>query len=92
VFAVPSPGKLLGALIALRSAGIDKNLLIDINDSGMTFDEIADYLDQNNPLMNARNSSLDRSGLTHYNIMIGTNACVESKDILVQTEDINKCS
>jgi hypothetical protein len=27
-----APGKLLGALIALRHAGIDKNLLIDLND------------------------------------------------------------
>jgi hypothetical protein len=34
--------KLLGALIALSSAGIDKNLLIEMNDSGFTFDEIAD--------------------------------------------------
>ena len=38
--------KLLGALIALRAAGIDKNLLIEINDSGFTFDEIADFLDR----------------------------------------------
>jgi hypothetical protein len=39
-------GKLLGTLIALRCAGIDKNSLIDMNDSGMPFDEIADYLDK----------------------------------------------
>ena len=38
--------KLLGTLIALRSAGIDKNSLIEMNDSGMSFDEIADYLDK----------------------------------------------
>jgi hypothetical protein len=38
--------KLLGTLIALRSAGIDKNLLIEMNDSGFTFAEIADYLDR----------------------------------------------
>jgi hypothetical protein len=38
-------GKLLGTLIALRSAGIDKNLLIEMDDSGYTFDEIAAYLD-----------------------------------------------
>ena len=38
--------KLLGTLIALRCAGIDKNSLIDMNDSGMPFDEIADYLDK----------------------------------------------
>jgi hypothetical protein len=36
----------LGTLIALRYAGIDRNLLIDMNDSGMSFDEIADYLDK----------------------------------------------
>jgi hypothetical protein len=39
-------GKLLGALITLRHAGIDRNLLIDMNDSGFTFDEMADYLDK----------------------------------------------
>ena len=38
--------KLLGTLISLRYAGIDRNLLIDMNDSGFTFDEIADYLDK----------------------------------------------
>jgi hypothetical protein len=38
--------KLLGALIALRYTGIDRNLLIEMNDSGMSFDEIADYLDK----------------------------------------------
>jgi hypothetical protein len=47
-------GKLLSALIALRYAGIDKNLLIDLNDSGFTFDEIADYLDQTNLLTNLK--------------------------------------
>ena len=36
--------KLLGALIALRYAEIDKNLIIQLNDSDATFDEIADYL------------------------------------------------
>ena len=39
-------GKLLGALIALRYTGINKNLLIEMNDSGFTFDEIADHLDR----------------------------------------------
>jgi hypothetical protein len=39
-------GKLLGALITLRCRGIDKNLIIRLNDSGATFDEIADYLDR----------------------------------------------
>lgn len=38
-------GKLLGVLITLRHAGIDKNLIIRLNDSGATFDEIADYLE-----------------------------------------------
>jgi hypothetical protein len=38
--------ELLGTLISLRYAGIDRNLLIDMNDSGFTFDEIADYLDK----------------------------------------------
>jgi hypothetical protein len=38
--------KLLGTLIALKYACIDRNLLIDMNDSGFTFDEIADYLDK----------------------------------------------
>src|ERR687891_2885330 len=37
--------KLLGTLIALRHAGIDKDLLIELSDSGYTFHEIADYLD-----------------------------------------------
>jgi hypothetical protein len=39
-------GKLLGALIALRYAGVNKNLLIEMNDSGYTFEEIADYLNE----------------------------------------------
>ena len=38
--------KLLGTLIALRYAGIDRNLLLEMNDSGFTFDEIADYIDR----------------------------------------------
>jgi hypothetical protein len=37
--------KLLGTLIALKSAGIDKNLVIEMNDSGFSFDKIADYID-----------------------------------------------
>jgi hypothetical protein len=39
-----SHAAILGALIALRYAGIDKNLIIQLNDSDATFDEIADYL------------------------------------------------
>jgi hypothetical protein len=35
----------LGTLIALRHAGIDKNI-VEMNDPGFTFDEIADYLDR----------------------------------------------
>lgn len=42
--------KLLGTIIALRQAGINKNLLIELNDSGYSFEEIADYLDQINQL------------------------------------------
>jgi hypothetical protein len=38
--------QLIGTLIALRYAGIDRNLLIEMNDSGFTFNEIADYLDK----------------------------------------------
>jgi hypothetical protein len=39
--------ELLAALFALRHASISTNLTIDLNDSGMAFDEIADYLDRN---------------------------------------------
>jgi hypothetical protein len=46
--------KILGTLIALRSAGIDKNSLIEMNDSGMSFDEIAAYLDQANHSRNRK--------------------------------------
>jgi hypothetical protein len=42
--------ELLAALFALRHAGISTDLMIDLNDSGMTFDEIADYLDRNHVL------------------------------------------
>jgi hypothetical protein len=37
--------KLLGASIALRHLGVSKDLIIRLNDSGKTFEEIADYLD-----------------------------------------------
>jgi hypothetical protein len=37
--------RLYAALVALRRAGISKELLIELNDSGATFYEIADYLD-----------------------------------------------
>jgi hypothetical protein len=39
-------GKLLSASIALRHEGGSKDSIIRLNDSGMTFDEIADYLDR----------------------------------------------
>ena len=35
-------------------AGIDEELLMELNDLGMTFDEIADYLDQTNQLANLK--------------------------------------
>lgn len=37
--------RLLATLVALRQAGINKESLIEMNDSGKTFDEIADYLE-----------------------------------------------
>jgi hypothetical protein len=39
--------KLYAALVALRRAGINKELLIELNDSGASFNDIADYLDKN---------------------------------------------
>ena len=39
--------RLYAALVALRRAGISKELLIELNVSGATFDDIADYLDKN---------------------------------------------
>jgi len=39
--------RLYAALVALKRAGITKELLIELNDSGATFDDIADYLDKN---------------------------------------------
>ena len=41
-----SARRLLAASIQLKHADIDEGLLIDLNDSGYTFDEIADYLDR----------------------------------------------
>lgn len=40
-----SERRLYAALVALRQAGISKELLVELNDSGASFDEIADYLD-----------------------------------------------
>lgn len=44
-----SPGsarRLLSAFVSLKNEGIDEELLMDLNDSGCTFDQIADYLDR----------------------------------------------
>ena len=38
--------KLLSAFIALTHAGVSKDLVVQLNDSGMSFDEIADFIDQ----------------------------------------------
>jgi hypothetical protein len=45
-------GGLFAALGELKHAGIDEDLLINLNDSGHTFDEIADYLDRTDDLTN----------------------------------------
>ena len=37
---------LSGAQGELKHAGIDEDLLINLNDSGYSFDEIAEYLDR----------------------------------------------
>ena len=39
-------GKLLAATNALREAGVSQCSIIEFNDSGFTFDEIADYIDR----------------------------------------------
>ena len=39
------PGKLLATSVALRRSGVNKESLIEMNDCGMTFEQIADYLD-----------------------------------------------
>jgi hypothetical protein len=49
----PGAERLLGALFALRHAGISKDVVIELNDSGTTFDEIAYYLDRNHELANS---------------------------------------
>jgi hypothetical protein len=38
--------KFLSAFNALSHAGFNKDLVIQLNDAGMSFDGIADYLDQ----------------------------------------------
>jgi len=44
--------RLYAAQVALRRAGISKELLIELNDSGASFDDIANYLDKNYGLAN----------------------------------------
>jgi hypothetical protein len=39
-------GKLSAATNALREAGVSQYSIIELNDSGFTFDEIADYIDR----------------------------------------------
>ena len=46
--------KLLSAFIALTHTGGSKYLIVQLNDSGMSFDEIADYLDSSNELANLK--------------------------------------
>jgi hypothetical protein len=46
--------ELFAALFALRHAGISTDLLIDLNDSGMPFDNMADYVDQCHELANGK--------------------------------------
>lgn len=41
-----APKRLCDALFALGYDGISEDLIIRLNDSGTTFDEIADYLDR----------------------------------------------
>jgi hypothetical protein len=38
-------GKLLDVTIALRQAGIRRDFVVRLNDSGLTFDEMADNID-----------------------------------------------
>ena len=44
--------KLLSAFIVLTHTGVSKDLVVQLNDSGMSFVEIADYLDSSNELTN----------------------------------------
>jgi hypothetical protein len=46
--------RLLTTLVALRNEDINKESVIHFNDSGSTFDEIADYLDRNYELANSK--------------------------------------
>jgi hypothetical protein len=42
---VKTVNSLLAAADMLKQAGIDEDLLLDLNDSGHSFDEMADYFD-----------------------------------------------
>jgi hypothetical protein len=46
--------KLMAVSIALRHIGVSNELIIRLNDSGMSFDEIADYLDETYLLTNLK--------------------------------------
>ena len=43
----------------LEHVGIDYDFLIDLNDSGYTFDEIADFLDRTNESTNLEQKLID---------------------------------
>ena len=43
---------LVAAMGKLKCAGIDEEFLMELNDLGMTFDEIADYLDRTDKVTN----------------------------------------
>jgi hypothetical protein len=45
-----SSKKLLSGFTALTHAEVSKDLVVQLNDSGMSFNDIADYLDQLNEL------------------------------------------
>jgi hypothetical protein len=51
---------LLVASDMLKHAGIDEELLINMNDSGLTFDEIADYLDTIDEYLDLSMGIIDR--------------------------------
>ncbi len=44
----------LAALVALRRDSVSYWAVIEMNDSGLTFDEIADFLDRNHELANRK--------------------------------------
>ena len=56
---------LFAAMGKLKRAGIDEELLMELNDLGMTFDEIADYLDRIDELTKTCPNSSYTFQLTH---------------------------